>query len=610
MPLLRLPPPPRLPAVAAYLVAVALPLLAAALAILLRQTAQSGPFLFFFPAVLGAAYVGGIGPGILATACSAVLANREVIIPAGIWSPHAALATVLFMLVSAALVVASASLRAGYAERAKHERRLRSLVAASAQVLWTRTAAGEVVEDSPSWRAFTGQRLEDWLGAGWLEAVHPEDRERARRAWESAVAARRPFELEYRLRRPDGTYTPTLARGVPVIGDDGAVLEWVGANTDLSEVKEAERAIRESEARLRRVLAAMPQLVVVVGPGGVEFANPQLLEFAGRSVDELGPAPLLALVHPEERARAEEEWARTLATGASATAEHRLRAADGSWRWFLVSAVPLEVEADRVARWFVACTDIQAQKETEEAKSQAIVARDVFMSVASHELKTPITSALLQVQQAERLLRRDAPSVEKVPERLAAAAASVSRLGGLVEALLDVSRIATGRLVLERARFDLSEAVREVTARFGDAARRSGSELEVSLAPGVVTEGDRLRIEQVVTNLLANALKYGAGTAVRVSLRREGTRAVVEVADGGIGIAPEDQARIFERFERAVPARHYGGLGLGLWIARQIVDASGGTIRVESAPGRGATFAVELPADAAAVAGTGRAAGG
>ena len=112
--------------------------------------------------------------------------------------------------------------------------------------------------------------------------------------------------------------------------------------------------------------------------------------------------------------------------------------------------------------------------------------------------------------------------------------------------------------------------------------------------------GDRLRLEQVFTNLLGNAIRFGAGRPVSVSLRRLGERAVLRVSDRGIGISPEDQARIFDRFERAVSVRNFGGLGLGLWISRQIVEASGGAIRVESAPGRGAAFTVELPVSAEA----------
>jgi signal transduction histidine kinase len=164
-----------------------------------------------------------------------------------------------------------------------------------------------------------------------------------------------------------------------------------------------------------------------------------------------------------------------------------------------------------------------------------------------------------------------------------------------VEALLDVSRIAGGSLALERAPYDLSASIALAASRFRDQAARAGSALEIAVEPGVQVLGDRLRLEQAISNLLANAIRFGAGKPVRVTLLSHDDTTILQVSDQGIGIAPGDQARIFDRFERAVSVRNFGGLGLGLWITRHIVEASGGALRVESAPGRGATFTVELP---------------
>jgi signal transduction histidine kinase len=241
--------------------------------------------------------------------------------------------------------------------------------------------------------------------------------------------------------------------------------------------------------------------------------------------------------------------------------------------------------------------------ESESARAEAIAARDQFLTIASHELRTPLAAAQLQIQSLRRFLEREAqPDAVRVLEpRIAATAATVERLGALVDALLDVSRIVTGRLELERQSYDLSEAVCAAIARFSDAARRAGSTLTVDAAPGIWARGDRLRVEQVLASLLSNAIKYGQREPIAVALRRAGDRAVISVEDHGVGIAPEVQARVFERFERAGAPSQYGGLGLRLWIARHVVTASGGSIRLESAPGRGSTFTVELPADAVAL---------
>jgi signal transduction histidine kinase len=137
--------------------------------------------------------------------------------------------------------------------------------------------------------------------------------------------------------------------------------------------------------------------------------------------------------------------------------------------------------------------------------------------------------------------------------------------------------------------------VRSVVARLNEQALRAGSPIRATLRGKLCGTWDRFRVEQLVTNLLTNAIKYGAGKPVEVAVEEEGEHAVLRVRDHGIGIAAEDQARIFERFERAVSNRHYGGLGLGLWIARQVVEASEGTLAVESTPGEGSCFTVRLP---------------
>jgi two-component sensor histidine kinase len=164
----------------------------------------------------------------------------------------------------------------------------------------------------------------------------------------------------------------------------------------------------------------------------------------------------------------------------------------------------------------------------------------------------------------------------------------------LVDQLLDVSRINTGRLELRLEEVDLAAVARGVADRLAEQRERAGSILQLELEGPVVGEWDRLRLEQVVMNLLTNALKYGASRPIRMKVCSAGEKAMLQVEDRGIGIPKEDQTRIFERFERAA-SHNYGGLGLGLFIARQIVQAHVGRIWVESEPGKGTTFFVELP---------------
>jgi PAS domain S-box-containing protein len=227
----------------------------------------------------------------------------------------------------------------------------------------------------------------------------------------------------------------------------------------------------------------------------------------------------------------------------------------------------------------------------------AVAARDEFLSIASHELRTPLTALRLALENMRRVSTREA--LERLPPAhvarvLATAERQGQRLEKLVAALLDVSRIHMGRLELELEEVDLSVAVAEAVSQVEDEALQTGSEVTVR-GPPVLGRWDRLRVSQVATNLLANAVKYGAGKPVEVTWGEQAGVAWLEVRDNGIGIEASDQRQIFERFERAVSSRNYGGLGLGLYIVKRIVEAHGGSVRVESVPGAGARFRVELP---------------
>lgn len=218
----------------------------------------------------------------------------------------------------------------------------------------------------------------------------------------------------------------------------------------------------------------------------------------------------------------------------------------------------------------------------------AVQMRDDFLSIASHELNTPLTPLLVRLQRLQRSL----PSGEgggAQGEKVDLAIAQVRRLTRLVDNLLDVTRVSASRFDLKLERLDLVELTQAV------AAQQESPLISVRSEGAVVGEWDRLRIEQILTNLLSNAVKYGGEQPIDVWIRCEDERALVSVRDLGIGIAPADQERIFRRFERAVPALSYGGLGLGLFIARQLAAAHHGTLSVESQLGEGATFTLSLP---------------
>jgi PAS domain S-box-containing protein len=239
-----------------------------------------------------------------------------------------------------------------------------------------------------------------------------------------------------------------------------------------------------------------------------------------------------------------------------------------------------------------------------EAEREARKLRDDFLSIAGHELRTPLSAMQLQLESIRNLATNgalaDKPGL--LVERLDKAIRNVGRLEHLIAALLDVSKLVAGQLAIDREHFDLRELAHEVADRFVDAAGRAGSPMELLAEAPVAGHWDRGRLDQVITNLVDNAIKYGQGKPVSILIESGDGRARITVRDQGLGIAPDAQERIFGRFERAVSSRHYGGLGLGLWISRQLVEAHGGRIDVSSAPGSGTTFVVEIPIAAAAVA--------
>jgi signal transduction histidine kinase len=233
--------------------------------------------------------------------------------------------------------------------------------------------------------------------------------------------------------------------------------------------------------------------------------------------------------------------------------------------------------------------------ETLAAKLEtAVRARDDFLGIASHELRTPLTALKLQLQLGRRALARTDATAEVTPALLDALLKQTDRLSRLVEDMLDISRIHAGKLALTLAPVDLSELVAEVIGRFRAQLEGLGSAVRLELAPGLVGEWDVYRIEQAITNLVTNAIRHAPGAQVEVSTQRRGDRAILVVRDHGPGIPPGDRERIFGRFERAA-GKDVSGLGLGLFIAREIVEGHRGRVRAEEAAGGGAKFVVELP---------------
>jgi PAS domain S-box-containing protein len=362
------------------------------------------------------------------------------------------------------------------------------------------------------------------------------------------------------------------------------------------------RDLQEKEEQFREVVENLPALAWSARADGlIDFYNRRWYEYTGTKNDDMKGSGWRSVHDPQMLPLVEQRWNQSLATGEPFEMEFPLKGSDGTFRWFLTRVNPLKDRDGKVTRWIGTNTNIDEQRKHATLLREAIEARDSFLLVAGHELKTPLTPLALRLQTLSRnaAAQPESKFVNEVKSGLETAQRQLKRLTFLVNDVLDVSRITSGRFRMELEETDVAGLVRDIAQRHEAHANQQHCALTVDAPAKLLLKTSANRLDQVVSNLLDNALKYGPGKPIRVTLAEVEKRVRLSVEDHGIGVAPEHSRRIFDRFERAVSEAHYGGLGLGLYIARNIVEMLGGTITVKSQPTLGATFTVDLPMHAA-----------
>lgn len=420
-----------------------------------------------------------------------------------------------------------------------------------------------------------------------LARVHPDDVEALR----AAIQRRRQradFEMDYRVILPDGSVRWLHDRGKMEHDAAGRPTYLVGACTDITQRKQSELAAHEAAEHLRFLAEMVPQKVFTATPTGeVDYFNPQWMSYTGLSFEQIRDWGWTQFIHPEDVAENVRVWRQSVATGEPFQFEHRFRRADGTYRWHLSRALPMKDEQGQVVKWFGANTDIDDQK-------RAVQQKDEFVSVAAHELRSPVTTLKGQIQLLRRRLRKRGETA--VAAELTKLDIQLDRLTQRIGELLDMSRLQEGQLPLQFDSIDVDALLAEVVETVQ--ATSPTHQIAIERATRQRIWGDRERIGQVITNLLTNAIKYSPeANRVVVHATANEREIALGVQDFGIGVALDEQRKIFERFYRVTDSAlgTVTGWGLGLYISAEIVRRHGGRMNVESTPGAGATFWIHLP---------------
>ncbi|WP_029038295.1 chemotaxis protein CheB [Salinimicrobium xinjiangense] len=475
----------------------------------------------------------------------------------------------------------------------KSEFRFRLLVETIPQLIWITNAKGKPEFYNSRWKSYTGSANTDSEIDKWLDFVHSDDKRGVKEHWEECLKSGDPFSIEYRLMDAEGNYNWFLAKALPLFGSDGEIMKWFGTNTNIETHKQAEKTLIKSSEQFRQFTELIPEKVTNANAEGeVTYYNKNWLDYTGWSHEELLERGWLELVHPDDLPETITKWKKSAETGVELEMEMRLRDKKGDYRWHSTRAIAIKDEEGKIKNWIGATTEIEKFKEEEKRK-------EGFLQLVSHELKTPITSIKGYVQLLLSLLQQKQQDLNQLPiePSLYRINEQVSRLTRLISEILDLSRIEENKLDLKKTNLNLNDLVKETIQDIN--RTEIVHKIEIKEEANFRVEADKDRIGQVIINLVTNAIKYSPESrTVKVKIFEiEEKVAAVSVTDQGIGISEKDQKEIFKRFHRVEGKSEetYAGLGIGLFLAQEIVERHGGKILVKSNFGKGSVFTFTLP---------------
>jgi PAS domain S-box-containing protein len=482
------------------------------------------------------------------------------------------------------------------------EAEFQALANAIPQLAWMAGRDGARTWFNERWYDYTGQNWNDARDFGWLSVLHPDSAEAVIESQRAAFRAGSSWERTVQLRRSDGEYRWFLSRAAPIHGKEGTILHWIGTNTDVTDQLNLEDTLKEQSARLRSALDIETVGVIFFdNDHRITAVNRAFERMSGYDREELVDRLVLwrDFVPVAGRELARERAAAFDRTGRTTPDEEQFHRKDGSHWWGLVAAT--RVSPAEGVKFVLDITDrkqaeaklhelfIREQEGRETAERESTL-REQVMAVVAHDLRNPVHTITL----AAGLLAETWLTEDKRARQLELIKRSASRMELLIRDLLDVSRISAGTFTVQPRPVDVRVLLGDVHEIFEPQARSRNLTLQTEADPLLTSvNADPERLIQLLTNLVGNALKFTQSGGVSIKARQQGSNVQIDVVDTGRGIPAASIETIFDRFWQA--DRSEGGAGLGLAIAQAIAEAHGGCIRVQSAPGRGSTFSVELP---------------
>jgi PAS domain S-box-containing protein len=594
-------------ALARYAFSIGMVALALGLRVLLTPwTGLGAPFVIFFAATLVTSLVAGVGPAFLTLALSLPIASAEFVLRAGYPVSQAVAQAALFALDGILLVyltilirrrgedlrAANRQLQRADDERERTLTHVRETIELAPDAYFLADAKAFFVNVNEAACRLLGYDRDELIGKKIFDIITPEDAPRLKALNAELIASGGVSKSEWTLKRKNGTLVPTevSTNGLP----DGL---WQAFARDISERKRAEEALRLSEAKFSGIVSIAADAIISVdedqrisifNEGAEEIFGYDRSEVIGTTLDRLIPERFRAL-HREHFARfaASDEAARKVNDRMDIIGLRK----DGEE--FPAEASISKVTVGGATLFSVVVRDITYRKSVEAALQQAISARDEVLGIVAHDLRNPLNTIMMQAELFEHL----APQPERQDRKpWLVITRAASRMERLIQDLLDVALVEAGRLTVERERLSAADLAREAMEMQAPLASSAGLELRLEVERDVGgVWGDRSRLLQVFENLIGNALKFtGKGGRITIGAMARDNEVEFFVADTGCGIAPESLPHVFDRFWRAKRTDRQGA-GFGLTIAKGIVEAHGGRIRVESTMGRGTTFFFTIP---------------